>query len=92
MYTILLFKNIENKDNVYRDKDCMKRFCESLARARNAGHRFFFKKMKLLANGQQESYENTKTCKENFEYKSIKDKKYCKIRDHCHYKGEYRGT
>ena len=48
--------------------------------------------MKLLANGQQESYENTKTCKENFEYKSIKDKKYCKVRDHCHYKGEYRGT
>ena len=22
----------------------------------------------------------------------MKDKKYCKIRDHCHYKGEYRGA
>ena len=21
----------------------------------------------------------------------MKDKKYCKIRDHCHYTGEYRG-
>ena len=24
------FKSIENKDDVYRGKDCMKRFCESL--------------------------------------------------------------
>ena len=22
----------------------------------------------------------------------MKDKKYCKVRDHCHYTGEYRGT
>ena len=28
--TILLFKNIENKHDVYRGKDCMKKFCESL--------------------------------------------------------------
>ena len=49
MYTILLFKNIENKDNVYRDKDCMKRFCESLARAHNTGHRFFFKKNEVIS-------------------------------------------
>ena len=28
--TILLFKNIENKHDVYRGKDCMKKFCEFL--------------------------------------------------------------
>ena len=22
----------------------------------------------------------------------MKDKKYCKVRDHCHYTGEYRGA
>ena len=22
----------------------------------------------------------------------MKDKKYCKVRDHCHFTGEYRGT
>ena len=26
-------------------------------------------------------------CKENFENKYVKDKKYCKVRDHCHYTG-----
>ena len=28
--TISWFKNIENKHDVYRDKDCMKKFCEFL--------------------------------------------------------------
>ena len=30
MSTIPSFKSIENKRDVYRGKDCMKRFCESL--------------------------------------------------------------
>ena len=50
--------------------------------------------MKLLAKQQQESYENSKICyicKEKFENKYVKDKKYCKTRDNCHYTGEYRG-
>ena len=29
MSTISSFKNIEDKHNVYRGKDCMKKFCES---------------------------------------------------------------
>ena len=52
------------------------------------------KKMKLLTKEQQASYENLKICdicKENFENKYLKDKKYCKVRDHCHYIGEYGG-
>ena len=52
------------------------------------------KKMKLLTKGQQESYENSKICyicKEKIENKYVKDKKYCKTRDNCHYTGEYRG-
>ena len=53
------------------------------------------KKMKLLANEQQESYKNAKICyicKEKFESKSWKSKIYCQVRDHCHYTGEYRGA
>ena len=30
MSTISSFKNTENKSDVYRDKDCMKKFCEYL--------------------------------------------------------------
>ena len=48
--------------------------------------------MKFLTKEQQESYENAKVCyicKEKFENKYGKDKKYSKVRDHCHYTGEY---
>ena len=31
-------------------------------------------------------------CKEKFEDKHAKDKKYCKVRDHYHYTGEYTGA
>ena len=53
------------------------------------------KKIKLLTKEQQESHENADfcyICKEKFENKYVKDKKYCKVRDHCHYTGEYRGA
>ena len=43
----------------------------------------------------QQSYENPKTYhigKEKFENKYLKYKKYCTVRDHCHYAGEYRGA
>ena len=50
--------------------------------------------MKLLLKEQQESYGHAKIyyiCKEKFANKYLKDKKYHKVRDHCHYKQEYRG-
>ena len=53
------------------------------------------KKMKLLTKEQQESYENAKICyicKEKFENKYLKYKKYCKFRNQCYCTGEYRGT
>ena len=50
--------------------------------------------MQLLTKEQQESYENVKIvyiCKEKFKKEYVKDKKYCKVRGHCHYPGGYRG-
>ena len=49
-------------------------------------------KMKLLTKEQQESYEKAEICyiwEEKIEHKNLKDKKYHKIRGHCHYTGEY---
>ena len=49
--------------------------------------------MKLLTKEPQESNENAKICyiyKKKSENKYLKDKKYSKVRDHCHYTGEYR--
>ena len=51
--------------------------------------------MNLLTKEQQELYANAKICyicKEKIENKYLKDKKYRKVRDHCHYTGEYRGA
>ena len=51
--------------------------------------------MKLLTKEQHESHENTKICyicNGKFKNKYVKDKNYCKVRDHCHYTGEYRGA
>ena len=73
----------------------MKKFCEYLRehaiKIINLIN-FKKKKMKLLTKEQQESYENAKIfyiCKEKFENKYFIDKKYCKVRDHSHYTGEY---
>ena len=55
---------------------------------------FFKKKMKLITNEMQNSYQNSMKnfCKEKLENKYVKDKKFRKIRDHCHYTGEYKGS
>ena len=68
----------------------MKKFCESLREHAMMIINFTKKKLKLLTKEQQESYENAKICYicyEKINNKYLKDKKYCKVRDHCHYTG-----
>ena len=57
MSTISSFRSIENKHDVYRGKDCMKKFCEFLREHAIKIINFKKKKMKLLSKEQQESYE-----------------------------------
>ena len=56
------FRSITNKHNVYRGKDCMKNFFESLRENAMEIINFKKKKMKLLTNKRQESYKNAKIC------------------------------
>ena len=95
MSTISSFKNIENRHGVYRSKDSMAKFCEFVREHAMKIITFKNKKMELLTKEQLESYENANLCyicKEKLENKHLKDKKYRKVRDHCHYAGEYRGA
>ena len=62
MSTISSFRRIENKHNVYRGKNCMKKFCESLREHAMKIINSKKRKMKLLTQEQQESYENAKIC------------------------------
>ena len=90
MSTISSFRSIENKHDVCRGKDCMKRFCEFLREHAMKIINFKKKKIKLLTKAQQESYEHGKICyicKEKFEINYLKDKKHRKVTDHYHYTG-----
>ena len=65
----------------------MKKFWESLREYAVKIISLKKKKMKLLIKEQHKLYENAKlsyTCKEKFENKYLKNKKYHKVRDHCH--------
>ena len=62
MSTISPFRSIENKHDVYRGKDCMKKFCEFLREHAMKIINFKKKKVKLLTKEQKESYENAKIC------------------------------
>ena len=91
MSTISSFKSIENSLDIYRGKCFMKKFWESLSKYAMKIINFENKNMKLLKREQKELYKNAKICyicKEKFENKYMKDKKYCKVRDYCHYTGE----
>ena len=93
MSTMSSFRSIENQHDVYRGKDCMKKFCESFREYTMKKINFKKKKMKLLTKEQQQSCENAKIYyiwKEKFEDKYLEDEKYCKVQDYCHYIGEYR--
>ena len=62
MSIISSFKSIENKHDVYRGKDCMKKFCESLREHAMKIINVKKKKKSSLTKEQQESYENAKIC------------------------------
>ena len=95
MSIISPFKSIENKHDVYRRKDCMKKFCEYLREHAVEIINSKKKKMKSLTNKSQKSSENASiycTCKQKLKDKRAKDKKSRKVRDSCHCAGEYRSA
>ena len=83
MSTTSSLRSIGNMHDVYRGKDCMKKFCEFL-REDAMKIIVFEKNMKLLTEEQKESYENATNfyiCKEKLEKKYLKDRKYYQVRD-----------
>ena len=82
MPTISSFRIIESKQDVFRGKDCTKKFCDQKDHTIKT----------ILTKGQQESYENVKICYICKEHKYLEDRKYCKVRDLCSYTRKYRGA
>ena len=85
MSTIWGFDHIEDKHTLYRKKDCMKKFCESLREHARSIIDFEKKKMLLLTRKELEPHEDAKICYIyglKFFRKLFRDKNYQKVRDH----------
>ena len=92
MSTILLFKSIGNKHDVYKSKDYMKTFCESVREHALEIINLIKKNMMLVKKKHPESDENANIdyiCKEKFENKYVEEKNSRKVRDRCHYTRKY---
>ena len=95
MSLISAFKSIESKHDVYRGKDCMKKYCESLREHTIKITNFKATKNGVInerAAGIYEKYKNLLYLLKKIENKYLKDRKYYKVRDHCHYTRNYRGA
>ena len=62
MSTIWTFGGIENKLDVYRGEDCMKKFCESSREHEVKIINFEKKKIVLLTKEQKEPYQKATIC------------------------------
>ena len=92
--TCCSFHKSKNECNYYRGKDCMKMFCNDLKDQALKIINYRKKEMIPLTNEEKESYENQKNChiyEKEFSTDN-KDKKYHKVRDHCHYTGKHSGA
>ena len=92
IFTSCSFDESRNKLNYYRGKDCMKTFCKDLKE--HATRIINYEKKKIIALTKEEKINYNDQgicyiCKKEF---SNDDKKNYKVRDHCHYKGKYRGA
>ena len=66
-------------------------FCKDLKEQAMKIINYEKKKIIPLTDKEKETHENQKVCyicKKKFGT----NKKYCKVRDHCHYTGQYRGA
>ena len=86
------FDKSKNKLDYYRGKDCMKKFCKDLREHATKIINCEKKKMTPLTT-KEKIYHNEQEicyiCKKEFDKNN---KKYYKVRDHCHYTGKYRGA
>ena len=92
IFTSCSFDESKNKLNLYRGKDCMKKFCKDLKEHATRIINHEKKKIIPLTKEEKINYNDQKVCficKKEFD---TIDKKHHKVRDHCHYTGKYRGA
>ena len=94
LFTHCSFDTTKNKLDYYRAKNCMKNFCLDLKEYATEIINHEKKEMIPLAKQEKEFHNMQKIC---HIYNSVfstdyNNKKYHKVKDHCHYTGKYRGA
>ena len=92
LFTHCSFDKTKNKLDYYRGDNCMKKFCKDLREHATKIINYEKKGMIPLTKKEEENHNKQKvpyTCKREFD---TNDKKYYKVKDHCHYTGKYRGA
>ena len=94
LFTQCSFDKTKNRFNYYRSKDCIKKFCLGLKKHATKIINHKKKEMTPLTKEEEYKYEKRKfcyICKKPFSADD-KNKKYHKVKEHCHGTGKYRGA
>ena len=83
------YGEVKNPTTQYRGVDCVERFCEKIiSEAKRLYNSFPEVPMLKLTKSQTKAHNKATKC--HICFKEFRDKG--KVRDHCHYAGEYRGA
>ena len=94
LFTHYSFDTTKNNLDYYRGKNCMKNFCLDLGEHVTKIINYEKKKMIPLTKKQEKKHNKREVChicKKRFST-GDNNKKYHKVRDHCHYTGKCRGA
>ena len=94
LYTHCSFETAKNQLDYYKGKNCMKYFCLDLREYATKIINYEKKEMIPLTKKEEKKHNKQKVCyicKKRFSTDDS-NKKYQKVRDHCHYTGKYRGA
>ena len=92
LFTHCSFNTTKNKLDCYRGKNCMKNFCLDLREHATKIINYEKKEMIPLTMTEEKMHSKQNVCyicKKGFSTDDS-NKKYHKVRDHCHYTGKYR--
>ena len=94
LFTHCSFDTTKNKLDYYRGKNCMKNFCLDLREHATKIINYEKKEMIPLTKKEEKKHNRQKICHIRKKRFSTDDnnKKYHKVKDHCHYTGKYRGA
>ena len=89
LHSKFAYGEVNNPTTQYRGADCVEKFCEKIISEAKRLYRSF-PEVPMLKLTKSQTKKHNKITKCHIYFKEFKDKG--KVRDHCHYTGEYRGA